>query len=205
MGTFSFRAGFEEIGEERFRGTSILRGRFSRWKPVSPTSPASQNTTNQSVRLAFRPAPNLEDSWLKLNDDDGFWKELRSDKPTGTRVAERPFGGPKPIAEALGAYQQEQSIPVIPKRDRGQRSDLGILLVELGNIEGARQTQIAIDSDHAEMAPTAAYNLGILLFKKGDIAGSDIAFRTAIGSGHAGIASTAAAAWEYFKDHDVQR
>ena len=122
VGTFSFRAGFEEIGEERFRGTSILRGRFSRWKPVSPTSPASQNTTNQSVRLAFRPAPNLEDSWLKLNDDDGFWKELRSDKPTGTRVAERPFGGPKPIAEALGAYQRAKSIPVTPKRDRGQRS-----------------------------------------------------------------------------------
>ena len=78
--------------------------------------------------------------------------------------------------------------------------------MELGNIEGARAAfQIAIDSGHAEMAPTAAYNLGILLFKKGDIAGSDIAFRTAIGLGHSGIASTAAAAWEYFKDHDVQR
>jgi predicted negative regulator of RcsB-dependent stress response len=53
--------------------------------------------------------------------------------------------------------------------------------------------QRAIDSGHAEWAPRAAINLGVLLAKQGDVDGAWAAYQRAIDSGHAEWAPKAAA------------
>jgi len=67
--------------------------------------------------------------------------------------------------------------------------------IGLGGIGEAQQraaSQRAIDSGHADMAPQAAYNLGVLLAGQGDVGGSRVAFQRAIDSGHADMAPMAA-------------
>ena len=58
---------------------------------------------------------------------------------------------------------------------------------------GARAAyQQAIDSGHADRAPQAAVNLGVLLEEQGDVAGARAAYQQAIDSGHADVAPMAA-------------
>ena len=52
--------------------------------------------------------------------------------------------------------------------------------------------QQAIDSGHADAAPTAAIDLGDLLAEQGDVAGAKDAYQLAIDSGHADEAPRAA-------------
>ena len=52
--------------------------------------------------------------------------------------------------------------------------------------------QIAIDSGHAEYAPRAAVNLGVLRGEQGDVPGAKAAYQAAIDSGHAEHAPRAA-------------
>jgi tetratricopeptide (TPR) repeat protein len=71
--------------------------------------------------------------------------------------------------------------------------NLGALLYEQGDIEGARAAyQRAIDSDHSDAAPMAATNLGIVLAEQGDIEGTRAALQQAIDSGHPDQAPKAA-------------
>ena len=44
--------------------------------------------------------------------------------------------------------------------------------------------QQAIDSGHPDQAPTAAFNLGLLLEEQGDLEGAQAAYQLAINSGH---------------------
>jgi hypothetical protein len=52
--------------------------------------------------------------------------------------------------------------------------------------------QKAIDSGHADVAPWAAFSLGVLLEGQGDIQGAKNAYQKAIDSGHAEVAPKAA-------------
>ena len=70
--------------------------------------------------------------------------------------------------------------------------NLGLMLSEQGDIEGARAAfQVAIDSDHPEAAPTVANNLGVMLSEQGDTEGARAAFQVAIDSGHSEAAPLA--------------
>jgi TPR repeat protein len=61
-----------------------------------------------------------------------------------------------------------------------------LLLEGQGNVVGARAAyQVAIDSGHAEAAPMAAVNLGVLLAGQGDVVGARAAYQVAIDSSHA--------------------
>jgi TolA-binding protein len=51
--------------------------------------------------------------------------------------------------------------------------------------------QLAIDSGHADWAPTAALSLGVLRERQGDPAGAAAAYQLAIDSGHADAAAVA--------------
>ncbi len=71
-------------------------------------------------------------------------------------------------------------------------NNLGLQLAEQGDVAGARAAyQLAIDSDHHDQAPRAAFNLGVLLAEK-DVAGARAAYQRAIDSGHAEWAPMAA-------------
>ena len=60
-------------------------------------------------------------------------------------------------------------------------------------MEGAKAAyQQAIDSGHADAAPQAVVNLGILLERQGDAEGAKAAYQQAIDSGHADAAPEAA-------------
>ncbi len=62
---------------------------------------------------------------------------------------------------------------------------LGTLLLDQGDLEGAKAIlQRAIDSGHAEVAPSAAVGLGLLLRDQGDVEGAKAAFQRAVNSGH---------------------
>ncbi len=62
-------------------------------------------------------------------------------------------------------------------------NNLGLQLAEQGDVAGARAAyQLAIDSDHHDQAPRAAFNLGVLLAEK-DVAGARAAYQRAIDSG----------------------
>jgi len=75
----------------------------------------------------------------------------------------------------------------------GAANNLGVLLEEQGDLEGAKAAwQRAIDSGHPEAAPGAAYNLGVLLEEQGDLEGAKAAWQRAIDSGHADQAPRAA-------------
>jgi Tfp pilus assembly protein PilF len=64
-------------------------------------------------------------------------------------------------------------------------NDLGVLLIEQGDAEGARAAyQQAIDSGSPLAAPSAARNLGSLLSKLGDSGGARAAYQQAIDSRH---------------------
>jgi hypothetical protein len=59
---------------------------------------------------------------------------------------------------------------------------------------GAREAyQLAIDSRHPDHAPTAAFNLGVLLKGQGDVRGAQVAYQLAIDSQHPDVAPKAAA------------
>ena len=62
-----------------------------------------------------------------------------------------------------------------------------MLLQEPGGCGRARKAayQQAIDSGHADAAPRAAVNLGLLLQEQGDVDGAKAAYQQAIDSGHA--------------------
>ncbi|MEV8635740.1 tetratricopeptide repeat protein, partial [Streptosporangium sp. NPDC051023] len=63
--------------------------------------------------------------------------------------------------------------------------NLGVLLGEQGEVEGARAAyQLAIDSGHPDEAPKAAVNLGVLLGEQGEVEGARAAYQLAIDSGH---------------------
>ncbi|WP_027346884.1 tetratricopeptide repeat protein [Hamadaea tsunoensis] len=71
--------------------------------------------------------------------------------------------------------------------------NLGVLLVEQGDIAGARAAyRLAADSSHPEAAPMAAYNLGTLLVEQGDVTGALEAYEVAVDSDHPEIAPAAA-------------
>ena len=56
----------------------------------------------------------------------------------------------------------------------------------------ARAYQVVIDSGHADQAPQAAVNLGVLCHGREDFAGAERAFQLVIDSGHADMAPKAA-------------
>ena len=57
---------------------------------------------------------------------------------------------------------------------RGPQFNLGVLLEDQGDVQGAKDAfQKAIDSGHADAAPTAAVNLGVLLEEPGGRAGRE--------------------------------
>ncbi len=71
--------------------------------------------------------------------------------------------------------------------------ELGDRLKQHGDVAGARAAyQRAIDSQHADQAPRAARNLGLLLAEQGDAAGAKTAYQHAIDSQHADQAPRAA-------------
>ncbi len=71
--------------------------------------------------------------------------------------------------------------------------NLGILLEEQGDLEGARAAyQRAIDTGHPDQAPKAAFNLGVLLEELDDVTGARAAYKKAINSRHANHAPKAA-------------
>ena len=79
------------------------------------------------------------------------------------------------------------STPATPTRRRG-RVRPGVLLAEQGDVQGAKAAyQQAIDSGHADEAPTAAVNLGVLLQEQGEWRGAKAAYQQAIDSGHADV------------------
>ena len=66
--------------------------------------------------------------------------------------------------------------------------------LEQGDLAGAEAAfQQAIDSGHADWAPQAAFERGMLLREQGDLAGAEAAFQQAIDSGRAeaAVAGTA--------------
>ena len=98
----------------------------------------------------------------------------------------------KPVTEALlvtleSGRPQADDVPM-------SIADLGFLLKQQGDVEGARRAfQQAIDSGHTHQAPRAAAQLGVLLAEQGDVEGARRAFQQAIDSGHAEAAGVAAA------------
>ena len=71
--------------------------------------------------------------------------------------------------------------------------NLGILLAEQGDLEGARAAfQLAIDSGDKAQAARAARSLGVLLAHQGDVEGARAAFQLAIDSGDKAQAARAA-------------
>ena len=68
-----------------------------------------------------------------------------------------------------------------------------MLLQQQGNLEEAKALYLqTIDSGHADAAPKAANNLGVLLQQQGDVERAQAAYRHAIDSGHADAAPKAA-------------
>ena len=64
------------------------------------------------------------------------------------------------------------STPATPTWHRGPQLNLGMLLADQGDVQGAKDAyQKAIDSGHADTAPKAAFNLGLLLEEPGGRAG----------------------------------
>ena len=57
--------------------------------------------------------------------------------------------------------------------------------VKIDPVGAAAAFQLAIDSGHADEAPAAAFNLGVLREEQGDPAGAVAAYQLAIDSGHA--------------------
>jgi tetratricopeptide (TPR) repeat protein len=57
--------------------------------------------------------------------------------------------------------------------------------------EAERAYQLAIDTGHADQAPQAAVNLGVLCHGRQDFAAAELAFQLAIDSGHADMAPKA--------------
>jgi hypothetical protein len=55
-----------------------------------------------------------------------------------------------------------------------------------------RALQVVIDSGHADQAPQAGLNLGVLCHDRADYAGAEVAFQLVIDSGHADMAPKAA-------------
>ena len=85
------------------------------------------------------------------------------------------------------------SIPGTPTRRRGPLATWGCCWQRQGDADGAKAAyQRAIDSGHADQAPKAAFNLGVLLAEQGDADGAKAAYQLAIDSGHADAAPMAA-------------
>ena len=168
------------------------------------TNLRGQKRASASPHLSVRSAPNIEDTWIKL-DDDSCWKQLGL--PSSRRAISTPEDSQadlESMGEALAAYQHAIDSGHV---EAGPRAavNLGILLTKLGNARGAESAfRIGVDSCHPEMAPMAAYNLGILLTKEGDMRGAEAAFQQAIGSGKAEIANAASSAWEYFRSREAK-
>jgi tetratricopeptide (TPR) repeat protein len=61
---------------------------------------------------------------------------------------------------------------------------LGVLLIKLGDPEGARAAyQLAIDSQDSDQAPIAAFNVGLMLEAEEDLEGARAAYQLSIDSG----------------------
>ena len=63
--------------------------------------------------------------------------------------------------------------------------------------------QLVIESGHADMAPKAAFNLGVLREDQGDLAGTEQAYQLAIDSGHPTAASCAREVMQLLRRDDA--
>jgi tetratricopeptide (TPR) repeat protein len=105
------------------------------------------------------------------------------------------FGGTpsEPPAPELDASTLIGSLQAPAEQAPQTARNLGVLLAEQGDVEGARAAfQQAISSGHRDEAPRAARNLGLLLAEQGDVEGARAALQQAIASRHQDHAPMAA-------------
>ena len=124
--------------------------------------------------------------WRTVAGGSSTYSAEAARQPRGTASRARRHRG---RAGCLPAGHRLRPPDAAPKAEY----NLGILLKEQGDIEGARAAyQRAIDSGHLDAAPMAAFNLGVLLKEQGDIEGARAAYQRAIDSGHPDAAPMAA-------------
>ena len=106
----------------------------------------------------------------------GATLHLRRNKPEAAVAATR-----KAATECMSEYAAPAAF------------HLGILLMQLGDTDGARNAyQLAIDTGHTNWAPMAADDLGDLLAELGDTDGARTNYQIAINTGHTDWAPVAA-------------
>jgi Flp pilus assembly protein TadD len=94
---------------------------------------------------------------------------------------------------ALANHQNTIAVMAFRKATESDQPDeasmaaynLGVLLAELGDLDGARAAyQQAVDSGDDDAGPVAAVNLGVVLGELGDVSAAQAIFRQVIDSGH---------------------
>ena len=135
-------------------------------------------------RTRRRPAPVLKPgspSETRLGHSTGAVPATSLDADNATARVEPTWDGSPVPAVAASEVDEREFRRLDAAGDAGGGFNLGVVLHQRGDVEGARA---AYERAEQRGDPDAAFNLGVLLYDAGDLDGAEAAWRRSAGRGH---------------------